>query len=1217
MQGSDHNPQHHDRKEKEDKHNNLPAADSEDCLICFDSLSAGNLEQVKCCNKRFHVACLRQQFTSLDTRCPHCTQPITSLEGKAVEAKHQEVAHGFNEIHNNHARFKLIRAVAIEAIMTDNGAIAGNMMKLKLNERDLFVLTVLHTRLENGDLLPTFDAVAAELVHFETNPLAFTTQYENLEPFPIAPPVHRVVAEQPSASVNSDAAPQPEAPPASIFSPGAQRPRPNLPPAPQSRNRNQNRNNRQSARPRSRRQSVANAAAPPAVRPAPSPASVHIIFKAGQPLPTPKQLAEHARLYRRIPNTSKKDWIALARPVLNRLQIAFASKDNDAVLLHFVELLALPGLALVKRRGGAKKLRGSRALNEQIRDVFKNLARQQPADFPSFEPGPREAAADQDSAAVLRAAGEVANGFIGRAAKALCSQPPADQRSLIPELQKLHPQRQVPIPAPPADPAIKHVAADRHFVQYVRKQVATGAAPGPSGWTGELIAATLEDPECLLAWSVITNELQKGSLDARLKPYLLGARLIGIPKPDKSPRPIAVGEAIFKLGAIYTVTSHNDEARKFFGDLQRVAQQGACERMVHTRQAALDNGQAVFAADLNNAFGTINRDCAVQGLNDAEGLAGTTPLAYWAYSEPSPLFVMQEGKVIETILSSTGTRQGCPFGGLLFATGLHPSLKAAAAVNENVSVEAYLDDVDFTGQPADLIKPFLAFEADANKRGLTINSRKSRFFWMRDDPLPEEVTKFLQERGIPIETHAGIILGAPVGRDAARMKELLMDSVKEHDRFFDLLRHEKLNDQDAFLILAKSAVPRMSYLARCVRPEITAEPLAVFDAKIMSVACDRIKINKDHPKSLAARKQLQLPVRLAGFGLRPSASNRHFSWLGAFATSASSITVVPQQLMNSLKQTISEARALLPHDPTARKLIPEYADTAAQFYTNNRASAVKLQKALTASSEQNLFDELKRDPDLSPADLARLNSLAGAWAGWPAIIPFTAALRLTNEFFAILARLRLGYPVFDKMPLACKCGAKFADHPLHGLHCVVFSGQLVSARHNDVLKVLAKFVQLVLGYARIEPRNLFLANQKHPDLEVIIKQLFEYLDVSIRYPKSPIAGAAASAAVAQKEKLYRDLCARVGARFTPFVIESFGAWETEAREFVLRIRDSNNSDVTAMSSHDLFYSLSCEVSIAVQRGNARALLACHQAGLAASEPHFFASLSAAPRVSAQ
>ena len=91
----------------------------------------------------------------------------------------------------------------------------------------------------------------------------------------------------------------------------------------------------------------------------------------------------------------------------------------------------------------------------------------------------------------------------------------------------------------------------------------------------------------------------------------------------------------------------------------------------------------------------------------------------------------------------------------------------------------------------------------------------------------------------------------------------------------------------------------------------------------------------------------------------------------------------------------------------------------------------------------------------------------------------------------------------------------------------------------------------------------------------------------------------------------------MGARFTPFVIESFGAWETEAREFVLRIRDSNNSDVTAMSSHDLFYSLSCEVSIAVQRGNARALLACHQAGLAASEPHFFASLSAAPRVSAQ
>jgi hypothetical protein len=413
----------------------------------------------------------------------------------------------------------------------------------------------------------------------------------------------------------------------------------------------------------------------------------------------------------------------------------------------------------------------------------------------------------------------------------------------------------------------------------------------------------------------------------------------------------------------------------------------------------------------------------------------------------------------------------------------------------------------------------------------------------------------------------------------------------------------------------------MSYIARCVRPDLIQQPLADFDTKLLAVATHRIPIVHDHTKALAARTQMQLPVRLGGFGLRPSAPYRHFAWLGAFAAAAPSLSnsignAPTAQLQHSLGAALSGACSFLPVDSPARKLLPDSDVKAIEFFNNHPLHAVKLQKALTSAAEQHAFSNLKRSCN-SPADLARLNSLEGAWAGWPAIIPFTAALRLEDQHYVLLAKLRLGYPIFDKMPLACKCGKKFADHPLHGLYCVRFMGQLVSHRHDEVVKVLARYVRLVRGFVRELDRDRWSWGvDMRPDLEVILGLIRELIDVTIRHPTTPVPGAAASAAVAQKEKLYRELASRVGAQLTPFVIESFGAWDTGAREFVSRIRAFNDAAVTGLSRHDVYYSLSCEVSIAVQRGNARAMLACLQYAISADDVQFHVSMNGMPRSSA-
>jgi len=725
----------------------------------------------------------------------------------------------------------------------------------------------------------------------------------------------------------------------------------------------------------------------------------------------------------------------------------------------------------------------------------------------------------------------------------------------------------------------------------------------------------------LIGWAAITNELQKGKLDPRLKEYLLAARLIGIPKPDKSARPIAVGEAIFKLGAIHAVTKLLPAARKYFGPdnnpLQTCFMLNACEIGVHTTQALLDAGYTL------NAYNEGDRPKLVKSLLDAKELSSVHPIAYWSYATASPLFVLQGGKVIETIMSTTGTRQGCPLGGLVFAAGLQPALRAAAAANPNAKTSAYLDDVKFAAKnPLDVIAPFLKFEEEAKILGLVVRYQKCKLFWMRDDPIPDELRKFVEERGIPVETRAGIVLGAPVGRNAEAITRITQDIVNEHDRFFKLLRHDKLSHQDAMLILAKSGVPRMSYIARCVRPDLIEQPLADFDSKIQAVATHRIPIASNHPKSLAARTQLALPVRLGGFGLRPSAPYRHFAWLGAFAAASPLLSKLigdapTPQLVQSLDTALAGARSRIPHASGARKMLPASALDSINFFNREGLNAVKLQKLFTSAAEQQAFDNLKASPDMSPDDLARLHSLQGAWAGWPAIIPFTSQLRLDNEHYVLLAKARLGYPILDKLPHACKCGKKFSDHPLHGLHCVLFLGQLVSHRHDEVVKILARYVRLVRGFVRELDRDRYhWGAEMRPDLEVILGVLRELIDVTIRHPTTPVPGAASVAAVAQKEKLYRELASKAGAQLTPFVIETFGAWDSRAREFVARIRAHNDVAVTGMSKHDIFYALSCEVAIAVQRGNARSLLACLQSALSADSVQFPVSINGIPRSSA-
>ena len=60
----------------------------------------------------------------------------------------------------------------------------------------------------------------------------------------------------------------------------------------------------------------------------------------------------------------------------------------------------------------------------------------------------------------------------------------------------------------------------------VSRKVANGSAPGPSGWTGELVKALVGDADCLAGLVTLVEDIVNGDLDESARKFLLSSSLI-------------------------------------------------------------------------------------------------------------------------------------------------------------------------------------------------------------------------------------------------------------------------------------------------------------------------------------------------------------------------------------------------------------------------------------------------------------------------------------------------------------------------------------------------------------------------------------------------------------------------------------------------------------------------------------------------------------------
>jgi len=168
-----------------------------------------------------------------------------------------------------------------------------------------------------------------------------------------------------------------------------------------------------------------------------------------------------------------------------------------------------------------------------------------------------------------------------------------------------------------------------------------------------------------------------------------------------------------------------------------------------------------------------------------------------------------------------------------------------------------------------------------------------------------------------------------------------------------------------------------------------------------------------------------------------------------------------------------------------------------------------------------------------------ISSSAGNASAWLTVIPSTPELSLSDDDYILAIRHRLGLPSADGLPTKCAhpCNATLASDTSHFHSCQQQKRTSITARHDLIVRTLAKLFRQVGAVVHIEPR-IYGSERLRPDMDITFPDRTLMLDVAITHPASPSRKSPtplAAAAIAENAKIskYAKLAAKQAATFQP------------------------------------------------------------------------------------
>ena len=164
---------------------------------------------------------------------------------------------------------------------------------------------------------------------------------------------------------------------------------------------------------------------------------------------------------------------------------------------------------------------------------------------------------------------------------------------------------------------------------------------------------------------------------------------------------------------------------------------------------------------------------------------------------------------------------------------------------------------------------------------------------------------------------------------------------------------------------------------------------------------------------------------------------------------------------------------------------------------------------------------------------------------------------------------------------------------------------------NSVAPVLkdlrSKFLEEVIAMwalragaerAETQPKDLWLDDNKTPDIDIILGERQILVDVAVVHPtapsyvveaRNPLRGSATM--VLTKEDKYAELASSLGAEVVPAVIETFGALSDPLIGLFKDIsKYASTKPYLVWTQHEIYHGLLLDTSLVLQKWNAKIIL---------------------------
>jgi len=323
---------------------------------------------------------------------------------------------------------------------------------------------------------------------------------------------------------------------------------------------------------------------------------------------------------------------ALRRLVCDAVGGYNAELDEDEKAAIFGRFLSIPKRFLRRIPGSAPRSLRHQQLMKQLvgADVF---------DFERCSDSPAKGKAapseeQQDKSAVMQAKSIASRGYTGKATRALerIFAPHVPKPEMVTKLGKLHPPYVCKTGGEDMSPQTDKSGTDPHHppvntdglgrsapasmkvtVDELRESISNcckGAAPGPTGWTEELLLPLFADHFVAAKLALMANDVMNYNVSESIRERLTACRLVGIGKPCGGVRPIAVSDVLLKAVCAIAMKRLGTELPEHFDGMQYgIMFKGGAETVAHALRELInsDPDMQLVALDATNAFNTPSR----------------------------------------------------------------------------------------------------------------------------------------------------------------------------------------------------------------------------------------------------------------------------------------------------------------------------------------------------------------------------------------------------------------------------------------------------------------------------------------------------------------------------------------------------------------------------------------------------------------------------------